>query len=308
MKSFSGSVKEHILDRSFEELGFNEKERVKWKECCCRAFLRGVFLFLVRKEDGQYTVTSSRFDLLEIVTFLLIRLFDTEVFVTEKRKKGRQGDTLLIPEELYRTVLRETSAKENALCDRCRVLLIRAAFLSCGTILNPQKGYHAAFRLIGKNGAAELQQALERFDLIPTVVERENEILMYIKESAKIEDLLSVIGAQHFSLELMNRRVERSIRANINRRQNFDAANLKKTVNGAQNAIEAIRYLEKNDLLKHLPESLQKAAKLRMSYPEVSLGELCLRSEDEITKSGLNHRLQKLVLIAEKTRKEGTQT
>lgn len=305
MKSFSASVKEHILDRSFEELGFNEKERVKWKECCCRAFLRGVFLFLVRKEDGQYTVSSSRFDLLEIVTFLLIRLFDAEPCMAQKRKKGRQGNTLLIPEVLYRTVLQETLVQESDLCDRCRVLFIRAAFLSCGTMLDPQKGYHAAFRLIEREGAAELQKALERFDLIPTVVEREGEIRLYFKESAKIEDLLSVIGAQHFSLELMNRRVERSIRANINRRQNFDAANLKKTVNGAQNAIEAIRYLEQNDLLKNLPEPLQKAAKLRMSYPEVSLGELCQRSEDEITKSGLNHRLQKLILIAEKTRKEG---
>ncbi|MBR2615779.1 MAG: DNA-binding protein WhiA, partial [Clostridia bacterium] len=107
-----------------------------------------------------------------------------------------------------------------------------------------------------------------------------------------------------FSLDLMNQRIDKSLRGNINRRLNFDGANLKKTVDGAQRVIEAIGYLERKGILETLPEPMQKAAKLRLSYPEVSLGELVERSEDKITKSGLNHRLQKFVLLAQKVKQE----
>ena len=57
-------------------------------------------------------------------------------------------------------------------------------------------------------------------------------------------------------------------------------------------------------ILETLSEPLQKAARLRLSLPEVSLAELCRFSEEKITKSGLNHRLQKLLAIAEKTKEE----
>ena len=96
-----------------------------------------------------------------------------------------------------------------------------------------------------------------------------------------------------------NQKIEKSIRAGINRRQNFDGANLKKTVDGAQSVILAIRYLEEEGILETLPEPLQNAAKLRTSYPEVSLKDLVEHSEEAITKSGLNHRLLKLCALAE---------
>jgi DNA-binding protein WhiA len=114
------------------------------------------------------------------------------------------------------------------------------------------------------------------------------------------------MGAQKFSLDLMNEKIEKSIRGNINRRQNFDEANMKKSVDRAQAAIVAIRYLEEEGVLETLPETLQKAAKLRIAYPEVSLGELLDRSEEKLTKSGLYHRLQKLVALAEKRKEKET--
>ena len=115
------------------------------------------------------------------------------------------------------------------------------------------------------------------------------------------------MGAEKFSLDLMNSKIEKSIRGDINRRQNFDGANMKKAINGALYVIEAIHFLEEKEILNTLSDSLQKAAKLRLSFPEASLNELCLRSEEEITKSGLNHRLQKLCDLAKKLKKEEEQ-
>ena len=119
-----------------------------------------------------------------------------------------------------------------------------------------------------------------------------------------IEDLLSIMGAQKFSLSLMDQRIEKEIRANTNRRQNFDNANMTRAINGAQSVISAIHYLEEEGVLETLSEPLQKAARLRLAQPDASLQELCRYSEEEITKSGLNHRLQKLCKIAEKIKEE----
>lgn len=304
MESFSSSVKSYLCDKSFEELGFGEKERVKWKECCGKAFLRSVFLFLAQEEGGREILSSDREKLLEICAYLLIRSFNVEAKVLKRDRGNRRGAILSLPIGTKKRVL---AASENFLsegCERCRILYVRAALLSHGTIMDPEKGYHASIRAQGDAGCDELATVLESFGIESKKHLEQGIPALYLKESEKIEDLLSAIGAQKYSLELMEKRVEKSIRADISRKQNFDNANMARAINGAQSIISAIRYLEEEGLLETLSEPLQKAARLRLSLPEVSLAELCRFSEEKITKSGLNHRLQKLLAIAEKTREE----
>lgn len=304
MESFSSSVKAYLCDKSFEELGFGEKERVKWKECCGKAFLRSVFLFLVQEENGAEILSSDREKLLEICAYLLIRSFDIEAKVLKRDRGNRRGAILSLPQGSTKKVL---TASEDFMvrgCERCRVLYVRGALLSRGTIMDPEKGYHAAFRAQDEFGADELCSVLESFGIESKKNSEEERISVYLKESGKIEDLLSAIGAQKYSLELMEKRVEKSIRADISRRQNFDNANMARAINGAQSIISAVHFLEEEGILETLSEPLQKAARLRLSLPEVSLAELCRFSEEKITKSGLNHRLQKLLAIAEKTKEE----
>ncbi len=304
MTSFSSSVKDYLCAKSLEELGVGENGHVKWKECCRLSFLRSVFLFLAQSEEKQDILSSDRESLLEVIAYLLIRSFDLEARVLPRDRGNRKGAILSLPSGTRERILRETTSVGEMGCERCRVLFVRGAFLSCGTVLDPAKGYHAAFLLPGENEARELTSVLTDFDILVKKRYDSNGIYLYLKESSKIEDLLSVMGAQKFSLELMNQKIEKSIRANINRRQNFDDANIKKAVVSSQNIILSIRYLEEQGILETLSEPLQKAAKLRLSYPEVSLSELVERSEEEITKSGLNHRLQKLSVLAEKHKNE----
>ena len=304
MESFSSSVKSFLCDKSFEELGFGERERVKWKECCGKAFLRSVFLFLSQEEDGAEILSSDREKLLEICAYLLIRSFDVEATVLKRERGNRRGAILSLPLGTKERVLSESKGFLTEGCERCRVLYVRAALLSSGTIMNPEKGYHASFRAQSEIGANELSAVLDSFGIESKIHLEKGKPAVYLKESYKIEDLLSAIGAQKFSLQLMENRVEKSIRADISRRQNFDNANMARTINGAQSIITAIHYLEEEGVLETLSESLQKAARLRLSLPEVSIAELCRYSEEKITKSGLNHRLQKLLAIAEKLREE----
>ena len=300
MESFSSSVKDYLCRKSFEELGLGEKEKVKWKMCCGLSFLRGVFSFLAKEENGELALSSHREAFLEIIAYLLIRCRGVEAKV---RRKGRKT-TLFVPLEEGKRLLAETERIWVEGCERCRVLYARASLLSCGTILDPEKGYHAAFRPPKGAPCGEICRVLESFGIEAAIGDEDGCDIVYLKNSNKIEDLLAAIGAEKFALDLMNRRAEKNVRANTNRRQNFDQANMARTVNGAQSVISSIRFLERKGVLETLPEPLQKAARLRLSQPEVSLSELCRYSEEEITKSGLNHRLQKLVAIAGKIQEE----
>ena len=51
--------------------------------------------------------------------------------------------------------------------------------------------------------------------------------------------------------------------------------------------------------MSELPEGLQQAAFLRIANPDMSLADLALLSDPPVTKSCLNHRLKRLVSMAE---------
>ncbi len=304
MESFSSAVKSHVCQKSFLELGFGDGKKVKWKECCSMAFLRAVFLFLAQEDEEGCVLSSPREDFLELCAFLLIRSFDLEAKVLPRERGNRQGALLTLPDQTKENLLKATESWQSSACPQCRVLYLRAAFLSCGTLSDPEKGYHAAFRLTDEGAREELAEILSDLDIDTKKGTDGKYLILYLKASGKIEDLLSAVGAQSYALKLMDRRVEKNIRAATNRRQNFDNANMQRVVNGAQGVIAAIHFLKKEGVFATLPESLQNAARLRESYPADSLADLCSHCEEPMTKSGLNHRFQRLCAIAEKIQQE----
>ena len=58
--------------------------------------------------------------------------------------------------------------------------------------------------------------------------------------------------------------------------------------------------MEEEDRLSSLPEELYDVAKLRLAYPEASLTQLAALTTPPLTKSGVNHRLQKIIELSEK--------
>ena len=118
---------------------------------------------------------------------------------------------------------------------------------------------------------------------------------LYIKESESIEDFMTYIGAAQASLTIMNAKIVRDIRNNVNRRMNCDAANLYKTTGAATAQVHAIKHLIESGRFDFLPDQLKETARLRLENPQASLDELAGLHEDYITKSGVSHRLAKIV-------------
>jgi len=181
----------------------------------------------------------------------------------------------------------------------CAGSFIRGAFLACGNINDPEKEYRIEFSVKQENAADGLLVLLAENGIKMRKTVRSGNFLLYTKESAAIEDLLTLMGAGRVSLDIMDTKIMKSVKNNINRARNCDNANISKTVEASIRQRTAIEFLEKADRLYSLPHELLEAALLRKNNPDATLKELCRLSVTPITISGLNHRLSKIVEIYE---------
>ncbi len=190
--------------------------------------------------------------------------------------------------------------------DEARAAFCRGAFLAGGSVSDPSSRYHLELVTSHSALSREVVSLLLDLDLPAKLATRKSNNIIYLKESGHIEDFLTRIGAPLCALELMQTKLVKDVRNNINRQVNFEVANLSKTADAAKNHIAAIKKLQDLGVLDTLSSQLQTAANLRLSNPEISLSELAKLSEDGVGKSGLNHRLNKLVSLAEEltTRKD----
>ena len=181
----------------------------------------------------------------------------------------------------------------------CEAAFVRGAFLSCGQMSDPEKSYRVDFPVKSEALATELRDILLRHEVSANISTRGSGYVVYIKRSEMIINLLALMGASVRSLELIETTIIKEANNKTNRIFNCDGANINKTIEASFKQRTAIEYLIKREMLSSLPEELISAANLRMEYPESSLKELCKNSPEQITVSGLNHRLKKIIEIYE---------
>lgn len=184
----------------------------------------------------------------------------------------------------------------------CKRAFLRGAFLSIGSMSNPEKGYHLEFVCDELEQAQQLQEIMALFDVEGKIVARKKYQVLYVKESEGIVELLNVMGAHVALMNLENLRILKDMRNSINRRVNCETANINKTVNAATKQIEDIQYIRDHYGFENLTEQLREMAQVRLEYPDASLKELGEYLEPKVGKSGVNHRLRKLGELADKLR------
>ena len=190
--------------------------------------------------------------------------------------------------------------RANLECDQCPAAFVRGAFLSCGTMTNPEVDYHLEFSVPFLNLSRDLVTLLRELGLSAKQARRAGGYVVYFKESESIEDCLTLMGATSAALELMGVKMVKDIRNNINRVTNCESANIDKTVAAAAVQSEALRKIERTVGLDALPEELREIAYLRLENPELSLRELGEALDRPLTRSGVNHRLRRILEFAEK--------
>lgn len=186
----------------------------------------------------------------------------------------------------------------------CRRAFIRGAFLAAGSISAPEKFYHFEIVCPTEPKAEQLKNIIAAFDIEAKIVPRKKYYVVYIKEGSQIVDILNVMEAPVSLMELENIRIVKEMRGSVNRQVNCETANINKTVSAAVKQIEDIRFIQSVAGLSGLPESLQEMARIRLERPEATLKELGEALEPPVGKSGVNHRLRKLSLVAEELRQQ----
>ncbi|MBE5756227.1 MAG: DNA-binding protein WhiA [Clostridiales bacterium] len=182
---------------------------------------------------------------------------------------------------------------------------IKGLFLGAGTCTIPTSGkkstgYHLEVGFSNYETALSFSQMLAGFNFVPKLTKRKEGFIVYLKNSEEIKDFLVLIGATACALELTNTIVNKLMANKINRERNCDLGNIGKQMRAVEKHIEAISVIENTISLDELAENLKEVAIKRKEFSEDTLEELAERLN--ITKSCLNHRLRKIVEIANNLR------
>ena len=187
----------------------------------------------------------------------------------------------------------------NRMRSCCRFSFIRGAFLMLGTISDPAKSYHMEFIASGNNDIGLFGRMLADITGEAKTSTRKGSHILYIKDSSIIADVLAAMGASVSLMSYENTRIVNETRGMINRRVNCEVGNLKKAAAAGQKQVQDIELIIEKRGLEYLPDNLKEIAMLRIDNPEASLQELGEMTNPPLGRSGVNHRLQKLLSIAE---------
>ncbi len=296
--SFSGGAKAELC------------RSVPQKHCCAVAECFGILLFCNSfGADGIRIITESR-HLAQVLPKLFKKAFglsfdqvpDPEapgklIFTITGQEKldaimscyGFDGETLALHINL--PVVED---------DCCKASFLRGAFLAGGSVTDPAKGYHLELTTTHQSVARECYTLMQEvLGFYPKSALRGGGQVLYIKQSDLISDFLTYLGAPVAAMGIIEAKLEKELNNRVNRRCNCDDANTSKVVEAAQEQLVAIKHLRSRGLLEHLPPKLQQAAEARLANPELSLTELAAMMEPPITKPAMNHRLKKLVAMAQ---------
>ena len=283
--SFSGEVKEELA-----------KNISPARHCQLAAIMNFCGQFGLDK-DGRYTIgfQTENEALVKKGFTLLKKLFNIEPEIGLTQQEVQ--DIVRKAGDAQEPVSRLT-VKNNC----CKRAFLRGAFLSIGSISDPQKGYHLEFVCTTEKKAEQLQDMIREFDIEAKIILRKKYYVVYLKEGSAIVDLLNVCGAPVSLMNLENLRILKEMRNSVNRRVNCETANISKTVSASARQIRDIEYIREHYGFSKLPDSLRRMAEVRLDNPDAPLKELGEYLVPPVGKSGVNHRLRKLSELADKLR------
>ncbi len=209
--------------------------------------------------------------------------------------------TVGIPKNIFFSGKNISSKTVSKKC--CKKAFLRAAFITAGSLSSPEKNNHLEFVLKTEGAAKRLLELLDFFELNARKIIRKGNYVLYLKDGERILDFFALTGAHSTILEIHNLRIVKEVRNNVNRAVNCETANIQKTVDAAMNQIESIHNISSTIGLRKLPPQLFEIAELRLNNPEASLSELGEMLDPPLGRSGVNHRLKKIIDISDKIKK-----
>lgn len=275
-------------------------------KCCRRAMLYGL-LISAELADGRLTVSYESGDIATVTALTVREIFSKECEMVRRVICGRERFFVTCDSKPLINLVKDYSKDGEELlklvqfkCGFCEQSFLKGIFLAIGSVNDPQKSFHAEFSVSDGVRAEKLDAMLAELGIPARKITRGKKIGLYYKKESDLEELFAKIGANNVAFEIINSKIERDIRNTENRATNFVATNISRSVNATGKQIESIIKLKERGRFEFLPEDLQITAELRLANDDISLSELAALHTPPISKSGLNHRLSKLVEEAER--------
>lgn len=193
-----------------------------------------------------------------------------------------------------------TSADETGEVDGfcCFRSFIRGAFLVCGSVTEPEREYHLEFAVSKNKLATDLAEIAGEAGMTLKTVLRGNLRVLYSKEADAVEQFIGLMGAGNSFVKLMRLRALKEIKNQTNRRTNFEAANLSRTIETGLRQTQLIEAILTKIQLTDMTDDLAALCRLRLENSDASLDELGRLMDPPLSRSAVSRRFRKLEEIA----------
>jgi len=291
--SFSSDVKNEIISNPLSN------------SCCRRSLIYG-FLQMGRAFSVSSISLQTEYESAAVFYAAGIGTLDVTAVIRPQKNGYRVSVENAEDREKILTVYGHTINEFNMRlnrgnfeCEDCMAVYLRGAFLAGGAITDPQSGYHFELNVPYYHLSKDILSLMRELGLPAKYTCRKGNHVIYLKGSEQIEDCLALMGAVRSALDMMNIQMVKDIRNNANRVSNCENANIDKTVSAAAAQVEAIRRIMESGKWGMLPPELQELAALRLENPELSLRELSTELSEPLSRSGVNHRIKRLLDFAD---------
>ncbi len=285
--SFSAKQKERIITESYKNF------------CCRRAFLYGVLSSKALVNEKEITVRLEKKKYCEFVAKLILEFFGREPVISAPKRGGRCKVMSFESKSAakYLVSIDDASGLFVDKCQGCASAFLKGVFLACGNVSDPKNQY--LLEISPLRNVEYIEELLINRSLSPRVTVRGGKKGIYFKKASEIEDFCGFVGLTEAMFDITNTQIEREFSNNANRSVNCETNNISRSVSASGRQIEAINALIEHNLLSNLPDELEYTARLRIENASLSLSQLSKLFVPPISKSGLSHRLTKIIEIAD---------
>ena len=272
-------------------------------DCCALAEAYGLLLYsrLLSEGHDSYATETKEIAMLMGETTASVCGVYTDVITLPKSNSNGHRYIVKIPNaEQKKLICSRFAGTNGGILDKecCVAAFLRGVFIVCGTVTEPSRDYHMEFLAGSERRCEILSDTLGRIGLHGNKLQRGDRWLFYIKGADDIISLMKKMGSMYSVQSIEQTKNVRDFRNNANRLVNCDQANIDRTLSASAQQCAAIRRLIQKCGYVGIPPELREIARLRLENPEMTLRELSESLSEPITRSGVNHRLKKLIELA----------
>lgn len=279
------------------------------RRCCRGAECYGILLFCNTFSKSEIKIITENRNFAELLPRLFWKTFGVEFDQFPSLEQPGKMTFIIDDPEKIEIIFSLYGLEPDSLSlhvnfgvleeECCRQSFIRGAFLAGGSVTDPDKRYHLELVTSHFKVGDETEKLLMEMGFSPKETQRGGSTILYFKQSEMIVDFLTAMGGTVNALKIIEAKMEKGLRNQVNRRCNCDTANLGKAVDAAQMQLSAIRSLREAGQFDQLPEKLRQAAELREENPEATLSELAGMVDPPISKPAMSHRMKKLMELSQ---------